>query len=39
MRNLYRWQILLKGPHPERLLDIVPTGILWTIDVDPGSLG
>jgi len=38
MRNLYRWQILLKGAHPARLLDIVPTGALWTVDVDPGSL-
>ncbi|MCH8114032.1 MAG: primosomal protein N' [Chloroflexi bacterium] len=39
VRNLYRWQILLKGPHPARLLEIVPTGALWTVDVDPGSLG
>ena len=39
MRNLYRWQILLKGPHPARLIDIVPAGPLWTVDVDPGSLG
>ncbi|PPR21979.1 MAG: hypothetical protein CFH40_01454, partial [Alphaproteobacteria bacterium MarineAlpha10_Bin3] len=29
---------LLKGAHPARLLDIVPTGALWTVDVDPGSL-
>lgn len=39
VRNLYRWQILLKGPHPARLLEIVPAGAVWTIDVDPSSLG
>ena len=39
VRNLYRWQILLKGAHPERLHEIVPTGALWTVNVDPGSLG
>jgi len=39
LRNLYRWQILLKGPHPERLLEIVPPGSLWTVDVDPATLG
>ena len=39
VRSLYRWQILLKGTHPERLLDIVPAGPLWTVDVDPVSLG
>ena len=39
VRDLYRWQILLKGAHPERLLEIVPAGALWTVNVDPGSLG
>jgi primosomal protein N' (replication factor Y) len=39
LRNMYRWQILLKGSHPERLLELVPSGSLWTIDVDPASLG
>ncbi|MDP6667849.1 MAG: primosomal protein N' [Dehalococcoidia bacterium] len=39
LRDLYRWQILLKGPRPERLLETVPTGALWTVDVDPASLG
>jgi primosomal protein N' (replication factor Y) len=39
LRNMYRWQILLKGSHPERLLEIVPHGSLWTADVDPASLG
>jgi primosomal protein N' (replication factor Y) len=35
MRNRYRWQILLKGSHPERLLELVPSGSLWAVDVDP----
>lgn len=39
IRNMYRWQILLKGSHPERLLELVPPGSLWTVDVDPASLG
>jgi primosomal protein N' (replication factor Y) len=39
VRNLYRWQILLKGTHPERLLELVPTGSIWSVDVDPASLG
>jgi primosomal protein N' (replication factor Y) len=39
VRNLYRWQILLKGADPARLLEIAPARALWTVDVDPGSLG
>ncbi len=39
MRNMYRWQILLKGAHPERLLELVPTGSVWSVDIDPASLG
>lgn len=39
MRNMYRWQILLKGSHPERLLELVPPGKLWTVDIDPANLG
>ena len=39
VRNLYRWQILLKGPDPARLIEIVPTGPLWAVDVDPVTLG
>ncbi len=39
MRNMFRWQILLKGTHPERLLELVPPGSLWSVDVDPESLG
>lgn len=39
LRNMYRWQILLKGSHPERLLDLAPVGSVWTVDVDPATLG
>ena len=39
LRNMYRWQILLKGSHPERLLELLPSNTLWTVDVDPASLG
>jgi len=39
IRNMYRWQILLKGSHPERLLELVPPGSHWTVDIDPASLG
>ena len=39
IRNMYRWQILLKGAHPERLLELVSTGSLWSVDIDPASLG
>ena len=31
----YRWQILLKGDAPAAILDDVPLGPGWTIDVDP----
>ena len=31
----YRWQILLKGDEPAAILDDVPLGPGWTIDVDP----
>ena len=31
----YRWQILLKGDVPAAILDDVPLGPGWTVDVDP----
>ena len=31
----YRWQILLKGDDPTRVLDDVPLGPGWLVDVDP----
>tara|TARA_Y100000758_G_scaffold295062_1_gene252658 strand:+ start:193 stop:915 length:723 start_codon:yes stop_codon:yes gene_type:complete len=39
LRDMYRWQILLKGSRPERLLELLPVNRLWTVDVDPASLG
>ncbi|MCH7594033.1 MAG: primosomal protein N' [Chloroflexi bacterium] len=38
MRGVTRWHIILKGAHPERLLDRVPLGRDWTVDVDPASV-
>ena len=31
----YRWQILLKGQNPSRILDQVPLGPGWVVDIDP----
>lgn len=31
-------QIVLRGPHPERVLDRVEVGAAWSVDVDPVSL-
>ena len=39
LRNMYRWQILIKGSHPDRLLDLVPRSSLWVVDIDPVMLG
>jgi len=39
LRNMYRWQILIKGSHPDRLLDLVPRSSLWVVDIDPVTLG
>ncbi|HKZ51468.1 MAG TPA: primosomal protein N', partial [Dehalococcoidia bacterium] len=38
LRGRYRWQIVLRGDEPERLLEqaAVPSG--WQVDVDPVSL-
>ncbi len=38
VRGRYRWQIVLRGPEPRRLLDtvVVPHG--WIVDVDPVSV-
>ena len=39
LRNMYRWQILIKGSRPDRLLDLVPRSSLWVVDIDPVTLG
>ncbi len=38
VRGRYRWQVVLRGPAPEALLDRVPPGRGWVVDVDPVSL-
>ncbi len=38
VREMFRWQIALKGSAPGQLLDEEPPGEGWTIDVDPASL-
>ncbi len=37
LRGLTRWQIVLKGANPARLLDSIVTPEKWSIDVDPVS--
>ena len=38
VRARYRWQVLLRGPEPRRLLDTVAVPNGWTVDVDPVTL-
>ena len=35
LRNYYRWQIIIKGNSPHRIIDIVKPKNDWYIDVDP----
>ncbi|MFL2665025.1 MAG: primosomal protein N' [Dehalococcoidia bacterium] len=35
LRNFYRWQIIIKGNSPHRIVDIVKPKNDWYIDVDP----
>ena len=35
IRNYYRWQIIIKGISPQRIVDIVKPKNDWFIDVDP----
>ena len=37
VRGRYRWQIVLRGPEPRRLLDTVAVPHGWIVDVDPVS--
>ena len=37
LRGFTRWQIVLKGANPARLLDSIVTPEKWSIDVDPVS--
>ena len=38
VRGRYRWQVVVRGPEPRKLIDgvTIPSG--WTVDVDPVSL-
>jgi primosomal protein N' (replication factor Y) len=38
LRGRYRWQVLIKGPEPGLLLEGVPLGRGWTVDVDALAL-
>ncbi|MCA9829781.1 MAG: primosomal protein N' [Dehalococcoidia bacterium] len=38
VRGEYRWQILLRGRAPGRLVERIRLGDRWAIDVDPASL-
>ncbi len=37
LRGRYRWQVIIKGPDPQQLLEETPLGRGWTVDVDPLS--
>ncbi|MDY6916681.1 MAG: primosomal protein N' [Chloroflexota bacterium] len=38
VRGRYRWQIILRGDDPVRLLDEVPVPQGWIVDIDPATL-
>ncbi|MBE0415894.1 MAG: primosomal protein N' [Dehalococcoidia bacterium] len=38
VRGRYRWQIILRGAAPVRLLAEIPTPQGWSVDIDPVSL-
>ena len=38
LRGRYRWQIVLRGPDPRRLLDTTKIPHGWVVDVDPISI-
>ncbi len=38
LRGKYRWQIILRGDEPQRLLEEVPLPQGWAVDIDPVSL-
>ncbi len=38
IRGRYRWQIVLRGPAPARILSGLPLPAGWQVDVDPVSL-
>jgi primosomal protein N' (replication factor Y) len=38
LRGRYRWQIILRGQQPERLLSDIVLPLGWRVDVDPVSV-
>ncbi len=38
LRGRYRWQLLVRGAHARALVQEVPPGIGWEVDVDPISV-
>lgn len=38
VRGEYRWQVLLRGREPARLVERIRLGDRWSVDVDPASL-
>jgi len=38
IRGRYRWQIIIRGTDPVRLLAEVTVPQGWTVDIDPASL-
>jgi primosomal protein N' (replication factor Y) len=38
VRGDYQWQVVLRSPDLESLLDGIPVDPGWTVDIDPQSL-
>ena len=38
LRGRYRWQLVIRGAEPRRLLDRVTVPHGWTVDIDPVSV-
>jgi len=38
LRGEFRWQLLIKGPNPIKLVQAHPPGADWTIEVDPPTI-
>ncbi|MEX2237436.1 MAG: primosomal protein N' [Dehalococcoidia bacterium] len=39
LRGRYRWDVLVKGSHPQDLLEGTSLGRMWSVDVDPVTTG
>jgi hypothetical protein len=38
VRGEYQWQVVLRSPDLDSLLDGIPVDPGWTVDIDPQSL-